>query len=196
MARERTAMVHAPEACIDRPISKPNRSPANVHHIVPSTKIQSPIRMGICRPNRSDTGPTINCPTAKIARKTVMVDVTAALDTRRSAAIAGSEGRKIFVARIPVAANAQITTLQAMAVRCLGFVAGALLRTTSMLMACVSRACWPKRRNIGCRSPALPRLFRPDACHPEQLSFGCRPTNSGGGVGSSACGVGSRGCVA
>jgi hypothetical protein len=75
-----------------------------------------------------------------------MVEVTAALDTRRSAAITGSEGRKMFVDRIPVAANAQITALQAVAVRCLGFVAGALLRTTSMLMACVSRACWSKRR--------------------------------------------------
>jgi hypothetical protein len=79
--------------------------------------MQSPIRIGICRPNRSDNGPTINCPTAKIARKTVMLEVTAALDTRRSAAIAGSEGRKMFVDRIPVAANAQITALQAMAFR-------------------------------------------------------------------------------
>ena len=117
-----------------------------MRHIVPSIKMQSPIRIGICRPSRSDNGPTINCPTAKIARKTVMVEVTAALDTRRSAAITGSEGRKIFVDRIPVAANAQIPALQAVDVRCLGFAADALLRTTSMLMACVSRACWSKRR--------------------------------------------------
>src|SRR5215217_5194023 len=135
MARESTATAHAPEAWIDRPISRPGRSPANAHHIVPSIKRQSPIRIGICRPNRSDNGPTINCPTARIARKTVMVEVTAALDTRKSAAIAGSEGRKMFVDRTAVAANAQMTARQAIAVRGLGVVAGALLRTTSMLMA-------------------------------------------------------------
>jgi hypothetical protein len=101
--------------------ARPSKSPANAHHIVPSTKIHSPIRIGICRPSQSDNGPTINCPTAKIARKTVMVEVTAALDTRRSAAIIGSEGRKMFVDRIPVAANAQITALQAVTVRCPGF---------------------------------------------------------------------------
>ena len=111
--------------------------------------MQSPIRIGICRPSRSDNGPTINCPTAKIARKIVMVEVTAALDTRRSAAIVGNEGRKMFVDRTPVAANAQITARQIFAVRCPGFVAGALLRTTSMLMAGVSRTCWSKRRSIG-----------------------------------------------
>jgi 2-phospho-L-lactate guanylyltransferase (CobY/MobA/RfbA family) len=103
--------------------------------------MQSPIRIGICRPNRSDNGPTINCPRAEIARKIVIVEVTTALETRRSAAIAGSEGRKILVARIPVAANAQITALLTVAVRRRVSVAGALLRTTSMLMACVSRAC-------------------------------------------------------
>jgi hypothetical protein len=146
MARDSTATAHAPEAWIDRPIKRPNRSPANAHHIVPNTKIQSAVRTGMCRPSRSDNGPTINCPTAKIARKTVMVDVTAALDTRRSAAIVGNEGRKMFVDRIPVAANAQITALQAAALRGLAFVAGALLRTTSMLMAAVSRACLLKRR--------------------------------------------------
>jgi hypothetical protein len=62
----------------------------------------------------------------------------------------------MLVDRIPVAANAQITALHVIAVRGLGFAAGTLLRTTSMLMACVSRACLSKRRNIG--SPALPRL--------------------------------------
>jgi hypothetical protein len=42
-----------------------------------------------------------------------MADVTAALDTWSVAAIDGSEGRKILVANIPVAANAQITAMQA-----------------------------------------------------------------------------------
>jgi hypothetical protein len=72
-----------------------------------------------------------------MARKTVMVEVTAALETRSSAAIAGSEGRKMLVARIQVAANAQITALQAAAVRRPARPAGGLSRTTSMLMACV-----------------------------------------------------------
>src|SRR3954469_10657199 len=182
MARERTAIVHAPAACIDRPISKSNRSLANAHHIVPSIKMQSPIRIGICRPSRSDNGPTINCPTAKIARKIVMVEVTAALDTPRSAAIPGSEGRKMFVDRIPVAANAQITALQAVAVRSLGFVAGALLRTTSMLMlACPMLDS--KRSDIGCLTVCAATALRPDTCHREQLSVECRPRNVGGGVG-------------
>ena len=122
--------------------------------------MQSPIRIGIRRPNRSDNGPTINCPTAKMARKTVMVEVTAALDTCRSAAMAGSEGRKILVARIPVAANAQITALQAVTVRCLGSVAGTSLRTTSMVIACVPPNWLSKRRGveylIACAATALP----------------------------------------
>ena len=158
MARASTANVPAPAACIDRPISRPSRSPANAHHIVPSTKIHTPIRIGICRPNRSDNGPTINCPTAKIARKTVMVEVTAALDTRRSAAIAGSEGRKMFVDRIPVAANAQITALQITAVRCSGVVAGALLTATSMLMASRAPCLIQSAATLDAGSPALPRL--------------------------------------
>ena len=37
----------------------------------------------------------------------------AALDTCRSAAMVASEGRKILVASIPVAANAQITAVAA-----------------------------------------------------------------------------------
>jgi hypothetical protein len=85
----------------------------NAHQIVLSTKRQSPTRTGIRRPNRSDNGPTINCPTAKIARKTEIVDVMAALDTCKSAAMVASEGRKILVASIPVAANAQITAMEA-----------------------------------------------------------------------------------
>jgi len=101
--------------------------------------MQSPIRIGLRRPNRSDNGPTINCPTAKMARKIVMIEVTAALDTCRSLAIAGSEGRKILVARIPAAANAQITALLTVSVRCLARAAGGLLRTTSMVIACISR---------------------------------------------------------
>src|SRR6266704_2926555 len=42
-----------------------------------------------------------------------MADVTAALDTWSVAAIDGSDGRKILVANVPVAANAQITAMQA-----------------------------------------------------------------------------------
>ena len=86
---------------------------ANAHQIVPNTKRQSPTRSGFCRPNRSDKGPTINWPKAKIARKTEIVDVMAALDTCKSAAMAVSEGRKILVASVPVAANAQITAMEA-----------------------------------------------------------------------------------
>jgi hypothetical protein len=75
--------------------------------------MQSPTRIGILRPNRSDNGPTINCPTATIPRKTVIVEVTTALDTCKSAAMVGSEGRKILVASVAMAANAQITAMQA-----------------------------------------------------------------------------------
>jgi hypothetical protein len=89
----------------------------------------------------------------------VMVDVTAALETRRSAAIAGSEGRKMLVDRMLVAANAQMTALQAVAVRSRGGAAGVLLRTTSMFMACVSRAGF-KARRIACAATAL----GPDGC--------------------------------
>ena len=69
--------------------------------------------MGIRRPNRSDNGPTINCPTAKIARKTEIVAATVALVMCKSAAMAGSDGRKILVASGPIAANEQITAMQA-----------------------------------------------------------------------------------
>jgi hypothetical protein len=43
----------------------------------------------------------------------VIVEVTTALDTCKSAATVGSDGRKIFVASVPIAANAQITAMQA-----------------------------------------------------------------------------------
>jgi len=86
-----------------------------------------------------------------------MVDVTAALDTCRSAAIVGNEGRKMFVDRIPVAANAQITALQAAALRGLAFVAGALLRTISMLMAAVPCLLVETQGISDVSSPALPR---------------------------------------
>jgi hypothetical protein len=36
--------------------------------IAPATKKLNPIRITGRRPNRSDNGPTTNCPTAKIAR--------------------------------------------------------------------------------------------------------------------------------
>jgi hypothetical protein len=81
-----------------------------------------------------------------------------------------------LVDRIPVAANAQMTALQVAAVRGLGFVAGALLRTTSMLMACVSRALF---------QGAAASQFLRCRMHPEQLPFGCRPTNAGGAGESS-----------
>ena len=117
---------------------------------------------GFCRPNRSDNGPTINCPTAKIARKTVMVEVTAALDTRRSAAIAGSEGRKMLVDRIAVAANAQMTALQAMAVRCLGLCCRRLAQNDfnahGLRVPCLIQSAATSNA-----MPALPRLCRPDA---------------------------------
>ncbi len=157
MARASTATYIRRQLCIDRPINRLSKSPANAHHIVPSTKMHSPIRIGICRPSRPDNGPTINCPTANIARKTVMVEVTAALDTRRSAAIVGSEGRKMFVDRIPAAANAQITALHAVTVRCPGFVEGALLENDFNAHGCQCPVLIVKRSGE-CRPPALPRL--------------------------------------
>ena len=47
------------------------------------------------------------------ARKIEIADVASALVTCRSAAIAGSEGRKMLVASGPIAANAQITAMEA-----------------------------------------------------------------------------------
>ena len=138
--------------------------------------------------NRSDNGPTINCPTAKIARKTVMVDVTAALDTRRSAAIAGSEGRKMLVDRIPVAANAQITALQAVA-----FAAAVLWQAPcSERLQCSWLACpvldfkaqgHRDLDRLRCHGAPAGRL------HPEQLSLGVVLGMSEDSVGSSACDV-------
>jgi hypothetical protein len=54
----------------------------------------------------------------------VIADVTAALETWRLAAIDGSEGKKILVASVPMAANAQITAIAVGVVRSLSSDAG------------------------------------------------------------------------
>src|ERR1700731_769234 len=48
---------------------------------------------------------------ANTARKTVIAEVTAALDTFRDAAISGSDGNRMLVASVPVAANAASTAI-------------------------------------------------------------------------------------
>nr|WP_249157134.1 hypothetical protein [Bradyrhizobium diazoefficiens] len=94
-----------------------------------------------------------------------MLDVTAALDTPRSTAIAGREGRKMLVDRSPIAAKAQITALAAIPVRCSGFSAAALPVTTSLLIAVPSLSdmqdCRPDRQQR-----------RPDAGNSEPLLGG------------------------
>ncbi len=134
-ARDNTATAQTPAACIDRPTSRLAKSPANAHHAVPSTKTHSPVTIGAFRPSLSDNGPTTSCPAAKTTRKTGMLDVTAALDTSRSAAIAGNEGRKMLVDSRPIAAKAQITPLAAMLVRCPDLPAATLAKATSLLMS-------------------------------------------------------------
>src|SRR5258708_10232485 len=56
-------------------------------------------------------GPPANCPRANPARKTVSDDVTAAVETWSDAAICGSDGSRILVARVPVAASAARTAI-------------------------------------------------------------------------------------
>src|ERR1700704_136686 len=94
-----------------------------------------------------------------------MTDVTAALDTWRAAAIDGSEGRKILVASVAVAANAQITAMQAGIDRCSNPGAETSLGTYSvMVRALKSRPSWWLSWRVD---------------HPEQPNCRCRPANLG-----------------
>src|ERR1700682_1702280 len=122
-----------------------------------------------------------------------MADVTAALDTWRDAAIAGSEGRKILVASVPIAANAQIAAMQA-----------GNVRSPKSGVDTLSGRIWPGRTWLGRSRPGRSRpgrsctvmvmrpqipCQRPGAApefmrwrhwrvdHPEQLNLGCRPPN-------------------
>src|SRR5258705_2466226 len=56
-------------------------------------------------------GPTANCRIGNTARKTVIDDVTAAVETWSDAAICGSDGSRILVARVPVAASTASTAI-------------------------------------------------------------------------------------
>src|ERR1700704_6941273 len=96
-----------------RPASSAGRSVASPHHALPAKNTAKPISTDQRRPYRSEIGPTTSWPTANTARKTVMADVTAALDTFRDAAICGSDGSRILVASVPVAASAASTAISA-----------------------------------------------------------------------------------
>src|SRR5258707_15339596 len=64
-----------------------------------------------------------------------MADVTAALDTFKDAAICGSEGRRILVASVPVAASAARTAISAKVEETSGRGAAAIVETVSSAMA-------------------------------------------------------------
>src|ERR1700704_5419870 len=111
IARDSTEVAQAPAAWTTRPVRRLGRSVARPHHALPTKNTAKPISTGQRRPYRSEIGPTTSCPTANTARKTVMADVTAALDTFRDAAICGSDGSRILVASVPVAASAARTAI-------------------------------------------------------------------------------------
>src|SRR6185437_11628225 len=92
-----------------RPISRPARSWAKAHQMLPMLNTANPISTGHRRPYRSEIGPTASWPIANTARKTVIAEVTAALETFRAIAIRGSEGSRMLVASVPVAASAAST---------------------------------------------------------------------------------------
>src|SRR3954467_1713270 len=111
MARDSTEVAQAPAAWITRPTSNPGKSVASAHHALPAKNTANPIRTGHRRPNRSEIGPTASWPTANTARKTVMADVTAGVDTFSATAICGSEGSRMLVASVPVAASEARTAI-------------------------------------------------------------------------------------
>src|SRR3954451_1257500 len=85
-----------------------------------------------------------------------MADVTAALDTWRAAAIAGSEARKILVASVAVAANAQITAMQAGIDRCSNPGAETSLGTYSVMVRAL-------KSFIKCETDGSPAILKLDA---------------------------------
>src|SRR5215468_1451562 len=105
MARESTDVAQAPAAWTTRPTSSPGRSVASAHQTLPAKNTANPIKTGHRRPSRSEIGPTTSWPRANTARKTVMADVTAEVDTFSATAICGKEGSRMLVASVPVAAN-------------------------------------------------------------------------------------------
>src|SRR5262245_26680132 len=111
MARDSTDVAQAPAAWITRPVSSPGKSVATAHHALPAKNTANPTRTGQRLPNRSEIGPTTSWPRANTARKTVMADVTAAVDTFSATAICGKEGSRMLVASVPVAANEARTAI-------------------------------------------------------------------------------------
>src|SRR4249920_198326 len=105
IARDSTEVAQAPVAWITRPTSSPGRSVATAHHALPAKNTANPTRTGQRRPNRSEIGPTRSWPSANTARKTVIAEVTAGVDTFSATAICGSEGSRMLVASVPVAAS-------------------------------------------------------------------------------------------
>ncbi len=111
MARDNTEVAQAPAAWTTRPIKRFGRSSARLHQTLPAKNTAKPIRTGQRRPKRSEIGPTMSWPSANTARKIVMADVTAAVVTFSEAAICGSDGSRMLVASVPVAASAARTAI-------------------------------------------------------------------------------------
>ena len=106
IARDSTEVAQAPAAWMTRPISRSGKSVASPHQTLPAKNTAKPASTGQRRPKRSEIGPTTSWPTANTARKIVMAEVTAAVVTFSETAICGSEGSRMLVASVPVAASA------------------------------------------------------------------------------------------
>src|SRR5258708_23823391 len=74
-------------------------------------------------------------PSGSAARKTVMAEVTAALDTFSDIAICGSDGKRMLVASVPVAASAARTVISAKVEETSGRGAAGIVETVSSAMA-------------------------------------------------------------
>ena len=111
IARDSTEVAQAPAAWMTRPVSSPGKSVASAHQMLPAKNTAKPASTGQRRPNRSEIGPTTSWPTANTARKTVIADVTAAVDTFSETAICGSDGNRMLVASVPVAASKASTAI-------------------------------------------------------------------------------------
>ena len=83
---------------------------ANAHQIVPNTKSKARSERYL-PPNRSDNGRQ-SIVQGKTARKTEIVEVMAALDTCKSAAMAVSEAERYWLPAFPCS-NEQITAMEA-----------------------------------------------------------------------------------
>ncbi len=79
--------------------------------MLPAKNTPKPISTGQRRPYRSEIGPTASWPTANTARKIVIAEVTAALVMLSDAAICGSDGSRMLVASVPVAARPARTAI-------------------------------------------------------------------------------------